>query len=40
VAYIDNQPVLDMIEKKPHGILPMIDEASTQFVKLFSAVFT
>jgi len=26
VPYIDNQPVLDLIEKKPHGILPMVDE--------------
>jgi myosin heavy subunit len=26
VEYIDNQPVLDLIEKKPKGILPMIDE--------------
>jgi len=26
VAYIDNQPVLDLIEQKPKGILPMIDE--------------
>eukprot|EP00466_Bigelowiella_natans_P006255 jgi/Bigna1/140911/aug1.59_g15619 len=26
VPYIDNQPVLDLIEKKPSGILPMIDE--------------
>eukprot|EP00466_Bigelowiella_natans_P001656 jgi/Bigna1/41654/e_gw1.55.12.1 len=26
VVYIDNQPVLDLIEKKPRGILPMIDE--------------
>lgn len=26
VAYIDNQPVLDLIEQKPVGILPMIDE--------------
>ena len=26
VSYIDNQPVLDLIEIKPRGILPMIDE--------------
>jgi len=26
VAYIDNQPVLDLIEQKPKGIMPMIDE--------------
>lgn len=26
VQYIDNQPVLDLIEKKPHGILPSVDE--------------
>ena len=26
VAYIDNQPVLDLIESKPKGILSMIDE--------------
>uniref|UniRef100_A0A6V3LQ19 Myosin motor domain-containing protein n=2 Tax=Lotharella globosa TaxID=91324 RepID=A0A6V3LQ19_9EUKA len=26
VPYIDNQPVLDLIEQKPHGILPMVDE--------------
>eukprot|EP00468_Gymnochlora_sp_CCMP2014_P013783 CAMPEP_0167752288 /NCGR_PEP_ID=MMETSP0110_2-20121227/7052_1 /TAXON_ID=629695 /ORGANISM="Gymnochlora sp., Strain CCMP2014" /LENGTH=1575 /DNA_ID=CAMNT_0007637881 /DNA_START=440 /DNA_END=5167 /DNA_ORIENTATION=- len=26
VNYIDNQPVLDLIEKRPKGILPMIDE--------------
>lgn len=26
VEYIDNQPVLDLIEMKPQGILPMIDE--------------
>jgi hypothetical protein len=26
VEYIDNQPVLDLIEKKPRGILLMIDE--------------
>ena len=26
VPYIDNQPVLDLIEKKSSGILPMIDE--------------
>eukprot|EP00472_Partenskyella_glossopodia_P009453 CAMPEP_0197517112 /NCGR_PEP_ID=MMETSP1318-20131121/2083_1 /TAXON_ID=552666 /ORGANISM="Partenskyella glossopodia, Strain RCC365" /LENGTH=1597 /DNA_ID=CAMNT_0043066413 /DNA_START=40 /DNA_END=4833 /DNA_ORIENTATION=+ len=26
VAYIDNQPVLELIEKKPKGVLPMIDE--------------
>ena len=26
VTYIDNQPVLDLIELKPKGILPMIDE--------------
>ena len=26
VAYIDNQPVLDLIESKPHGILRMLDE--------------
>jgi hypothetical protein len=26
VVFIDNQPVLDLIEKKPHGILIMLDE--------------
>jgi myosin heavy subunit len=26
VKYIDNQPVLDLIEKRPLGILPSIDE--------------
>jgi len=26
VTYIDNQPVLDLIEQKPKGILPSIDE--------------
>ena len=26
VQYIDNQPVLDLIELKPAGILPMVDE--------------
>eukprot|EP00808_Paulinella_micropora_P005871 g56997.t1 len=26
VEYIDNQPVLDLIEKKPNGILYMVDE--------------
>jgi len=26
IEYIDNQPVLDLIESKPRGILPMIDE--------------
>jgi hypothetical protein len=26
VAFIDNQPVLDLIEKKPYGLLPMLDE--------------
>jgi len=26
VPYIDNQSVLDLIEKKPKGILPMVDE--------------
>lgn len=26
VEYIDNQPVLDLIEQKPNGILPSLDE--------------
>lgn len=26
VAFIDNQPVLDLIEKKPHGLLNLLDE--------------
>ena len=26
VNYIDNQPVLDLIEMRPYGILPMVDE--------------
>lgn len=26
VEYIDNQPILDLIEKKPGGILPLVDE--------------
>lgn len=26
VPYIDNQPVLDLIEQKPHGIFPLADE--------------
>jgi myosin heavy subunit len=38
VAYIDNQPVLDMIEKKPQGILPMIDEASTVYQNIVDCI--
>ena len=26
ISFVDNQPCLDMIEKKPSGIMPMIDE--------------
>eukprot|EP00485_Elphidium_margaritaceum_P007561 CAMPEP_0202691960 /NCGR_PEP_ID=MMETSP1385-20130828/6494_1 /ASSEMBLY_ACC=CAM_ASM_000861 /TAXON_ID=933848 /ORGANISM="Elphidium margaritaceum" /LENGTH=1474 /DNA_ID=CAMNT_0049347425 /DNA_START=27 /DNA_END=4451 /DNA_ORIENTATION=+ len=26
VPFIDNQPILDLIEKKPHGLLPLLDE--------------
>ena len=26
IEFVDNQPVLDLIEKKPVGILPLLDE--------------
>ncbi|CAN0518837.1 unnamed protein product, partial [Scytosiphon promiscuus] len=26
IHFIDNQPVVDLIEKKPYGLMPLLDE--------------
>ena len=35
VQFIDNQPILDLIEKKPKAILPMLDEEKALIASRF-----